>query len=269
MTRSDERGNAIAQVATNRRSGTRRSVAVTLDVAQWMRQGWLADEARLRAADAKKVLEVEGMLEAMRGAGRIGTLVDAAAGLGYVGVCAVRADRAAKTVLWERDAARVARASEAAARLGVTDAVRCVTGDLDGSGAGVVEGADALVALHACGPAADTIVSLLASRRIPWAFVAPCCYADRVPFAPVARAWAEALGVPREAAIRRRFVESLVDAARTRALEAAGYDVTVAPFVPPGTGGHVLAWRCRWSGEAGAMHRAAAALARLHEPGAG
>ena len=97
-----------------------------------------------------------------------------------------------------------------------------------------------VVALHACGPAFDAVVDQATARDVPWVIAVPCCYSDAVAFAPLARAWAEHLGVAAQAPVRRRFVESLIDAERTLRLEAAGYRVSVQAFVPPTVTPHNL-----------------------------
>ena len=79
----------------------------------------------------------------------------------------------------------------------------------------------------------------------------------------VAEARAERLGVPKQAQVRRAFVESLIDAERTLRLEAAGYEVNVVAFVSKAVSGHNLLWRCRYIGEPNHMRASAARLSRL------
>jgi hypothetical protein len=63
--------------------------------------------------------------------------------------------------------------------------------------------------------------------------------------------------------VRRRFVQAMVEAERTLALEAAGYDTIIAPFSPETVTPHNLVWRARRAGEPRRMRAAAAQLAAL------
>ena len=74
---------------------------------------------------------------------------------------------------------------------------------------------------------------------------------------------ADRLGISRQAEVRRRFVQSVVDSRRTLRLEAAGYEVTVTAFVPPTVTPHNLLWRARRVGEPRRMEQAAERLRRL------
>jgi hypothetical protein len=55
----------------------------------------------------------------------------------------------------------------------------------------------------------------------------------RQAFQFLAERHAEQLGLPRHAEVRRRFIQSIVDAERTLRLEAAGWQTTVVSFVAP------------------------------------
>jgi hypothetical protein len=72
--------------------------------------------------------------------------------------------------------------------------------------------------------------------------------------------------VPRQAEVRRPFVTTLIDAERTLRLEAAGYEVTVVPFVPRSVTPHNLLWRARRAGEPTRMREATERLDRLRAP---
>ncbi len=122
----------------------------------------------------------------------------------------------------------------------------------------------AVVALHACGPASDAVITSAAAARARWIHLVPCCYGAGVPFAAAAEARADAIGVPRQAEVRRAFVAALIDAERTLRLEAAGYEVTVVPFVPKSVTPHNLLWRARRAGEPARMREAMGLLERLH-----
>ena len=115
----------------------------------------------------------------------------------------------------------------------------------------------------ACGAASDAVLDAAVARASRWVLLVPCCYAEAVPFSAEARRIAEVMGAPAQAAVRRALVQSLIDAERTLRLEAAGYEVTVTPFVPPTVTPHNLLWTARRVGEPRAMAAAAARLATL------
>ena len=221
----------------------------------------------LRREDLKKAREIAALLRALpAGPGR--TVVDAAAGHGYVGLLHAHRSKAARLVLIERDAARAARCQEAAARLSPPPPLELRVGEV-GDAALWPEAPDLVVALHACGAASDAIIDRAIAARARWLFLVPCCYARAVPFSAAAEARAEALGLPRQAPIRRRFVESMVDGERALRLEAAGYEVTLAQLVPPSVTPHNLLLRARRCGEPVRQAEAAERLRRLREPPAG
>jgi hypothetical protein len=122
---------------------------------------------------------------------------------------------------------------------------------------------DVVVALHACGPAADTIAERAVACQTRHLLLVPCCTSDRVVAADLANRQAEAIGLPRHAEVRRRFIQAIVDAERTLRLEAAGYETTVVPFVSPTQTPHNLLWRARRVGEPKRMAEAAQRLQRL------
>jgi hypothetical protein len=114
---------------------------------------------------------------------------------------------------------------------------------------------DVAVGLHACGAASDAIIDSATAKGAKWILLVPCCYASGVKFA---EARADALGIPRQSEVRRRFVMALVDAERTLRLEAAGWETTVVPFVPPTVTPHNLLFRARRVREPSRMREAAA-----------
>ncbi len=240
----------------------------------------------LRREDRKKAVEVAAFLEALRphvGKGRL--LVDAAAGKAYVAILAAALVGAERLHVIERDAARAdacrmafdrlpawlaapETAPEATAAASVETApksaaeLHVVVGDVADRASWPAR-PDVVAALHACGAASDAILDAAVAAEARWLLLVPCCYARAVPFAPVAEAAAERLGLPRQAEVRRRFVMSLIDAERTLRLEAAGYETTVLPLVPPTVTPHNLVWRARRVHEPRRMAEAAARLARL------
>jgi len=219
-----------------------------------------AEGASLRREDKKKAREVAALLSELERVKRGGTLVDAAAGHAYVGILAAALGRFARVVAIERDPARGARLQAIAQASSLPVELRA--GDV-ADPALWPEAPDAVVALHACGAASDGVIDAAAQARARWLFVVPCCYAADVRFAARAEAHGEALGLPRAAAVRRRFVESLIDAERTLRLEAAGYEVTALALVAPTVTPHNLLLRARLADEPRRAADARERLARL------
>jgi threonine dehydrogenase-like Zn-dependent dehydrogenase len=226
-----------------------------------------APGAGLTAEHRKKAVEIAAICAEMALAlERIGrrseiTIVDAAAGKGYVGLAAAtlcaKALRPAHVILVDRNPDRLASADHAARRLG-PGGVRFTFRVGDVNDAAVWQEMPALVvALHACGTAADAILAAAVAARARRLLVVPCCTPA------LERPSAELMGIPRHAAVRRAFLEALVAAERTLRLEAAGYATEVVPFVAPTVTPYNLVWRARRVGEPGRMRAAAERLARL------
>jgi hypothetical protein len=228
----------------------------------------------LRKEDRKKAAELASMLTEIdrivsaAGAGRPLQMVDAAAGKAYVGLLAAelvlaRKARPGHVTLIERDAQRAAACRQAIA------SVRAPQVDFTVLEAEVADKAawpaapDLVVALHACGPASDVIARQAAACGARHLLLVPCCTSQGVAAVELADRRAEALGLPHHAEVRRRFIQAIVDSERTLALEAAGYETTVVPFVPPTLTPHNLLWRARRVGEPHRMAEAAQKLERL------
>ncbi len=211
----------------------------------------------LRPEEVKKIPQLAGLLPVLARTGRDPRLVDAAAGRAPVGLMAAMLLEWSNVVVIEREPERALSARRAAARVPGLD-VDVREGDVADARVWPAA-AEVVVALHACGPAFDEVVNQAMARDVPWIVAVPCCYADAVPFADVARAWADHLGVAAQAPVRRRFVESLIDTERTLRLEAAGYRVSVQAFVPPTVTPHNLVWKAQ---HVGAGRRAAEAEER-------
>jgi hypothetical protein len=231
-------------------------------------------QATLRKEDRKKAAELAGILmeidrivKATR-AKRPFRLVDAAAGKAYVGLLAAELVLAKKArpglvTLIERDHRRAAACRQASAGLNA-EGVRfeVLATDVAEPGAWPAE-PDLVVALHACGPAADVILRRAVAARTRHLLLVPCCTSESVAASRLAVRRAEDLGLPQHAEVRRRFIQAMVDAERTLVLEAAGYETTVVPFVPPTVTPHNLLWRARRVGEPRRMATAAAQLTRF------
>ncbi len=222
----------------------------------------VAPGTTLRREDRKKSVEVAALLREIDRHRKNGLLVDAAAGKAYVGLLAARLLGFSRIHVIERETTRIAACEAAAMRLGEAIELRLVAGDV-ADGSSWPEAPEVVVALHACGPASDAVLDAASDAGAKWIYLVPCCYAASVPFAAAAEAKADALGIPRQAEVRRRFITSLVDAERTLRLEARGYEVTVTPLVPPTVTPHNLLFRGRRVREPGRMREASARRTRL------
>ena len=225
-----------------------------------------APDAALRKEDEQKAAEVAALLGELSRRRRGGLVVDAAAGKAPVGLLAAELLGFSRVVVIERDPGRADACRDAATRLGTPAAVDVREGAV-GDLAMWPERPDVAVALHACGSAADDVIDAAIRVRARHLLLVPCCYGEGVPLSGAARGALERSPLPRQGELRRRMESALVDAERTLRLEAGGFDVEVAAFVPPTVTPHNLLWRCRWAGEPVAMARAArdraALLARL------
>jgi hypothetical protein len=246
------------------------------DVRRWLDRLYIAAEgAGLRNEDRRKADEVAAMLvevgQAVRRCPRRSpvVLLDAAAGKSYVGLLAAKlvlepAGVDGSVITLEREEERVALSRMAVARLGSTIPIDCRVADV-GDRRAWPEGPSIVTALHACGPAADAVIELSVAVRARTLLLVPCCTSRAVDAAARAVSGAEALGIPRHAPVRRRFIQAVVDAERTWRLEAAGYETEVVEFVPATVTPHNLLWRARLVGEPVRTAAASRALQRLRE----
>jgi hypothetical protein len=252
----------------------------TADIAAALHRLYIAAPgAGLRSEEQKKVAEMAGLLVEIARVARGGqrrrpfALVDAAAGKAYVGLLAAellfaREGRPASLTLIERESRRAAicRAAVAALR---APGVACEVREADVADAAAwPDEPDLIVALHACGPASDLILARALACRARHLLLVPCCTSAAVPASELAERWLGTLGLPEHAEIRRRFIQSVVDGARTLTLEAAGYETTVVSFVSPTVTPHHLLWRARRVGEPRRMAAATEKLKRLRAPDA-
>jgi hypothetical protein len=234
-----------------------------------------ADGTSLRAEDRKKASELIGFLTEIEPlvtttrSERPFHLVDAAAGKAYVGLLAAelflsQRSRPTQVTLIEREARRAAACRQAAQRTRVGPSVTFTVAEsaVEAEAVWPVE-PDLVVALHACGAAADAILDRAVACRARHLLLVPCCTSAEVAAMPLALRAAERLGMPRHAEVRRRFIQSLVDAERTLRLEAAGYETNVVSFVPPTTTPHHLLWRARRVNEPVRRREAATRLEQL------
>jgi hypothetical protein len=244
------------------------------DVERWLGRLYVAAEgAGLRREDRRKAREVAAMLEEVdRAIGRFSrraplVLLDAAAGKSYVGLLAAKllldpSGRRAAVVAIERDPKRIEASLRAVERLDTRISIECRAADVR-TDAAWPKPVSIVTALHACGPAADTIIDQAIANRARALLLVPCCTSDAMPVAVQAQGKADRLGIPRHSPVRRRFVEAMVDAERTWRLEAAGYETEVVEFVAPTVTPHNLLWRARLVGEPGRTAAAEKARAKL------
>ncbi|MFO0692243.1 MAG: methyltransferase [Polyangiales bacterium] len=233
-----------------------------------------ADGAGLRDEDRKKARELAPLLEEIaRIVERASrkepfVLVDAAAGKSYVGLFAAKLvlealGREGRVVAIEREPRRVEASVRAADRLGLSSRFEGIVADVRSETA-FPSSPSLVVALHACGEAADAVLEAAIAREARHLLLVPCCTSHRLRGAELAEAWAAPLGIPKQAGVRRRFVQSIVDAERTLRLEAAGYETEAVELVPPSVTPHNLLFRARRVREPGRMAAARMRLDALH-----
>lgn len=224
------------------------------DVEHWLNEIYVAAEgASLRQEDRRKARQVAAILDELQLAiGRFSRraallIVDAAAGKSYIGLLAAkllieRSRRAASIVTIERDELRVLASRRALERLQTCVPVSCRAADVSDPAAWP-DRPSIVVALHACGGAADAIIDRTIASGARALLLVPCCTSRAVTATATAEAQAARLGIPRHAPVRRRFIQAMVDAERTWRLEAAGYETEVVEFVGATVTPHNLLWR--------------------------
>jgi hypothetical protein len=229
--------------------------------------------ASLREEERKKARELEVLLAEMdRIAPRTGTLVDAAAGKGALGIAAIATILPAwKLVSLEIDARRVGLLEHAARRAGITVEARAA--DVAAVEAWPTD-PTLVVALHACGRATDAVLERAAAAGARHLLLVPCCYGGFAIHPDAARptddavhGWAERIGFPSQGLVRASLARALVDAERTLRLEALGYETVVVDAIPASVTPFGRLWRARRVRERVRMARSAALLERLQSGG--
>ncbi len=218
--------------------------------------------ASLRKEDEKKSLELAALLSRLARIKRGAHLVDAAAGKSSVGLVAAELLPIGRLTVLERDPRRVEACRAAQRRMNRALPIDVRHTDVAEPSAWP-EAPDAVVALHACGPAADLVIDRAIASRARLLFVVPCCYGAAVPFAGRAASVVEALGYVADDVLRRRIGASLVDMERKLRLEAAGYETELDELVGATVTPHNLLFSARHSGTEVRIRRAEARLAAL------
>lgn len=239
-------------------------------------RGWIGvPGTTLRREDEKKARELIGFVEQaffllaktsarIREASPTMTVVDAAAGKGYVGV-AIAMHSEARVIGIERDPKRVEAMLQAAAKLEISPP------RIEGRSGDVADPAlwpsspDLVLSLHACRDATDLVIERAIGANARMLLIAPCCVSGDLPAAQRAYARTEAAGLERHAEVRRRLIEGYVLGERTLALESAGYKVELLPFAAPTVTPYNVAIRAVASRERERMARTTEALKRLRE----
>lgn len=125
------------------------------------------------------------------------------------------------------------RNTEIVGRAGLADRVTFSAEPIAATSA--VEGADVVLALHACDTATDDALAVAVRHDVPVVLAAPCCHHDlaRQLSRPTQGAprpeWARAM--LRDGILRERFADVLTDAIRADLLRAHGYRVEAVEFV--------------------------------------
>lgn len=215
------------------------------DVEPWLQRLFIdAPGTSLREEDTKKAIEVAALLNELQRVGTSGALVDVAAGKSYVGLLAAELLGFEDVTVIERDAKQLANARHGATKLTRAARVALREGDVRDEALWPAR-ARVAVGLHACGPASDGVIDAAIARAVKWLLLVPCCYSSALAQWATAHRRADALGVPDDAELRKKFVQTFVDSERALRLEAAGYETQVVSFVAPTVTPHHLLFRAR------------------------
>lgn len=207
----------------------------------WQAVGIAGPDGRIKPSRMDKYRQVEAFVHALDAtlkqeklpADRPLRVVDLGCGNAYLTFAAYRfltGVRGLEVELTGVDVKRQAkeRNTELAEQLGWTG-LNFVEGTIAGAD---VDGADVVLALHACDTATDDALARAVTWQAPFVLAAPCCHHDiqsqikaqAEPPAP----WAMML---RHGILRERFADVLTDTLRAALLRQAGYKVDVVEFV--------------------------------------
>jgi SAM-dependent methyltransferase len=138
-----------------------------------------------------------------------------------------------------------ARNTELASQLGWAGNVHFVAGTIAEA---PVDGADVVLALHACDTATDEALARAVAWRTPWVLAAPCCHHDiaaQLRRATVPPPYGLLTG---NGILRERFADVLTDSLRAALLRRHGYRVEVVEFVESAHTPRNLLIRARYTG---------------------
>jgi len=120
------------------------------------------------------------------------------------------------------------RNTELADRLGWTERVRFVAGTIAEA---PVDGADVVLALHACDTATDEALARAVRWRARWVLAAPCCHHDLAGQLRRSGTPGPFPALTRSGILRERFADVLTDSLRALLLRLHGYKVEVVEFI--------------------------------------
>src|SRR5437773_2614388 len=123
---------------------------------------------------------------------------------------------------------RTARNTALAEQLGFSDGLRFVTSTIEEA---TVDGADVVLALHACDTATDDALARAVHWGARWILAAPCCHHDIATQLRQHPAPAPYQALTRYGILRERFADTLTDALRACLLRLHGYRADVVEFV--------------------------------------
>lgn len=222
-----------------------------------------APDTSLRKEDEQKCKELAALLPWLAKHRRGAHVVDAAAGKASVGLVAAALLPIGRLTVIERDVQRVAACRDAASRLERELVIDVREGDV-GAAEAWPEGPDVVVALHACGPAADLVLEGAIRSRARSVLLVPCCYGETVRFRAAADKAIENMGFVADVLLRKRMTMSLVDLERKLRLEAAGFQTEAEELVAPTVTPHNLLLAGRRTDSAVRIERARARLDALY-----
>jgi len=218
--------------------------------------------ASLRREDEQKSRELAALLPRLARMKKGAHVVDAAAGKASVGFVAAELLPLGRLTVLERDPARVAACRGAAARLERTIPVDVRQAERADEGAWP-EAPDAVVAVHACGSAADLVIDGAVRSGARQIWLAPCCYGSGIPFQRHAASVVGQMPYAADDVLRRRMVAAIVDLERKLRLEVAGYETDIEEFVAPTVTPHNLLFCARRTASPVRVARAEARLSAL------
>lgn len=165
--------------------------------------------------------------------GRPRRVIDMGSGKGYLTFAAWqvlrRQRRLEAHVLGIEERPDLVRTTEAAAREHGCEGLSFVQGRIADA---VIEGADAVIALHACNTATDDALLRGIRAGAELILAAPCCHKELRPQIDSGRGHGPLAPILRHGILRERFSEWLTDGLRALYLEFAGYDTRVIEFIP-------------------------------------